>query len=322
MVVRPAKVSLTGSGKNLALTPTMSPQRIVSLVPHATELLFALGLGERVVGVTHECDFPAAAQQLPKLTKDRLPQSLDQAEIDQAVKASTGEGQAIYELDTDLLNELNPDLIVTQELCPVCAVSFDEVQAAADKLPSCPEVVALDPHTFGETLGDIRTLSHHCDCKDSGVDLLATIASRVDKVKVAVAKAKPIKVAAIEWMDPVMTGGHWTPQLIDYAGGFDVAGFAGERSEVTTWEQLAALEPEVVVCMPCGFDAAGSRDQALLFKEQLASTGAKRAVAVDASSYFSRPGPRLVTGLELLGHILHPTLVPKPAGTDLFEIFS
>jgi iron complex transport system substrate-binding protein len=292
--------------------------RIVSLVPHATELLFALGLGDQVVGVTHECDHPAEALERVHVTRDRLPAGLDAAGIDSAVREATAQGQAIYQLDEDVLRDLQPDLIVTQALCPVCAVSFDDVQAIAERMEPVPQVVSLDPKTYGETLGDVRTLATVTDTRTAGVDLVARASRRVDQVKIAVKDApRRPRVAAIEWFDPVFIAGHWTPQLIELAGGFDVLGFAGEHSEQTTWDMVAAAAPDVVVAMPCGYDAERSREEALRYADELRSVGAGQVVAVDAAAYFSRPGPRLVDGLELLAHILHPDRVPAAPGEAL-----
>jgi iron complex transport system substrate-binding protein len=291
--------------------------RIVSLVPHATELLFALGLGDQVVAVTHECDYPEAAGSLPHITRDRLPGGLSAAEIDAAVREHTERGEAIYELDAERLQELEPDLIVTQALCPVCAVSVDDVRAVAGTIPSRPHVVALDPRTLGESFGDVRTVAQLTRSRDAALDLIARQRERIDAVKIAVRKAERIPVAAIEWLDPVFVAGHWTPQIIDLAGGIDVLGFPGEPSEQSTWETVAAAAPRVVVAMPCGYDAERSRAEAEGHADALRTVGAERVVAVDASAYFSRPGPRLVDGLELMAHILHPDLVPEPAGTVL-----
>jgi iron complex transport system substrate-binding protein len=291
--------------------------RIVSLVPHATELLFALGLGDDVVAVTHECDFPDAARSLPHITRDRLPGGLSTAEIDAEVRKRTERGEAIYDLDADRLRALKPDLIVTQELCPVCAVSYDDVRAVAETIPTHPRVVALDPHTLGESFGDVRTIAQVTDSRDAALELVARQRARVDAVRVAVRGAERVPTVAIEWFDPVFVAGHWTPQIIELAGGIDVLGFAGERSEQTTWETVAAAKPRVVVCMPCGYDAQRSYDEALAHADTLRTVGAERVVAVDAAAYFSRPGPRLVDGLELMGHILHPDLVPEPAGQIL-----
>src|SRR5262245_46043231 len=293
--------------------------RIVSLVPHATEVLFALGLGDDVVAVTHECDFPDAVRSLPRITRDRLPGGLSTAEIDAEVRKRTERGEAIYDLDADRLRALEPDLIVTQELCPVCAVSYDDVRALAETIPTHPRVVALDPHTLGESFGDVRTIAQVTDSRDAALELVARQRARVDAVRVAVRGAERVPTVAIEWFDPVFVAGHWTPQIIELAGGIDVLGFAGERSEQTTWDTVAAAEPRVVVCMPCGYDAQRSYDEALAHADALRTLGAERVVAVDAAAYFSRPGPRLVDGLELLAQILHPDLVADlvPAGQIL-----
>jgi len=292
--------------------------RIVSLVPHATELLFALGLGDQVVGVTHECDYPPEAASITKVTRDRLPSGLSAAEIDAAVRGRTEAGEAIYALDEDALADLEPDLIVTQQLCPVCAVSYDEVQRAVRRLDPSPTVIALDPKTFGETMGDIRTVAQATRCRDAALDLVARQRARVDRVKLAVKGAPRRTVAAIEWLDPVYVAGHWTPQLIELAGGVDVLGFAGERSERSDWETVAAARPEVVLCIPCGYDAPRALEEAQRFAAPLRATGAQEIVVLDASAYFSRPGPRLVDGLETLAHALHPDRVPEaPPGTVL-----
>jgi iron complex transport system substrate-binding protein len=285
--------------------------RIVSLVPHATELLFALGLGDQVVAVTHECDFPPAARDRPKITSDRLAPDLSAGAIDAAVRELTERGEAIYALDERRLRALEPDLIVTQELCPVCAVSYEEVVDVASAIPSSPRVVALDPKTLGESFADARTIAQATGARDAALDLVARQRLRVDAVRVAVRGAPPVPVAALEWLDPVFVAGHWTPQLVELAGGRDVLGFPGEPSQRSTWEAVAAARPEVVVCMPCGYDAERARDEALDFADELRTLGARRVVAVDASAYFSRPGPRLVDGLELLAHLLHPDRVPE-----------
>jgi iron complex transport system substrate-binding protein len=284
--------------------------RIVSLVPHATELLFALGLGDDVVAVTHECDHPPQAAERPQVTRDVLLGGLDAGEIDAAVRERTLAGEAIYELDRQALARSEPDLIVTQALCPVCAVSYEEVARIAEKLPTEPRVIALDPKTIGETLGDVRTLAEATDRRDRGVELVGDIAGRVDRVKLTVRGQPRVRVAALEWLDPVYAAGHWTPQMIELAGGEDVLGLPGEPSEVVSWEQLAAARPEVVVAMPCGYDAERARQEATTFASELSGVGAQRIVAVNASAYFSRPGPRLIDGLELLAQILHPERFP------------
>jgi iron complex transport system substrate-binding protein len=287
--------------------------RIVSLVPSATEMLFALGVGDEVTAVTHECDHPPEALDLPKVTRDVIGPGLPPDEIDRAVRELTEEGRAIYELDEHALRSLAPDLIVTQALCAVCAVSYDDVRAIAERMDPPPEVLALDPHTLGEVLGDVRTLAEATDRRDAGVDLIQDAAARIDRVRLAVRDRRAPRVAALEWLDPVYVAGHWTPQLIEYAGGLDVLGMPGEHSERRSWEEVAAAEPDVVIAMPCGYDAARAHAEALTFRDRLAGLGAGEVVAVDAAAYFSRPGPRLVDGLELLAHLLHPEAVPEVA---------
>ncbi len=241
---------------------------------------------------------------------------LSAAGIDAAVRERTQAGEAIYALDEALLSALEPDLIVTQELCPVCAVSYDEVVAVAGRIKSCPKVVALDPKTFGETMSDVRTIAQATGTKAAALDLIARQRERVDRVKIAVKDEPRVTVAALEWLDPVFIAGHWTPQLIELAGGIDVLGFAGEPSAQLTWDAVAAAAPDVVIVMPCGYDAPRSLQEARAHAADLAATGARRIVAVDASATFSRPGPRLVDGLETLAHVLHPGAVreaPSPA---------
>jgi iron complex transport system substrate-binding protein len=274
-------------------------------------MLFALGLGSDLIAVTHECDYPAAALELPKITRDVLPAGLSSAQIDAAVKERTLAGESIYELDTTMLRELEPELIVTQALCSVCAVSYDDVRAIATELEPEPQVISLDPHTIGEVLGDARTIAKATDRKDAAVDLIRDASARIDRIRLAVRGARRVRVAALEWLDPPFAAGHWTPQLIEYAGGEDVLGFAGEPSEQRSWEEIALAQPDLVIVMPCGYDAEIAQREAEMHREQLASLQAGEVVAVDAASYFSRPGPRIVDGLELLARIIHPELVPE-----------
>jgi iron complex transport system substrate-binding protein len=291
--------------------------RIVSLVPHATELLFALGLGDQVIAVTHECDHPPAALSLPHITRDVLPANLSAAEIDAAVRSRTEQGQAIYELDEDALSALQPDLIVTQALCPVCAVSYTEVAEIATRIPSRPRVLSLDPKTLDETLGDVRTVARATGVQERGEELIAAAGARIDHVRRAVHSAARPRVLALEWLDPVFVAGHWTPELIELAGGEDLLGLPGAHSITVSWDAVVAAEPEIVVVMPCGYDAPRAHLEALEHADALAAIGARRVVAVDASAYFSRPGPRLIDGLELLAHIFHPELVPTAPGATL-----
>jgi iron complex transport system substrate-binding protein len=287
--------------------------RIASLVPSATEMLFALGLGDSVVGVTHECDYPAPAGAKPDLTRSAIAEGLSAAEIDREVRERTERGAAIYELDAERLTELEPDLIVTQQVCEVCAVSFDDVKAVAKRIPSDPRVLSLDPSTIGEVLADIRTLAAAAEVPEAGERLLADAADRLDRVRDAVdgVSERP-RVLALEWLDPPFAGGHWVPQMIDLAGGEDALGLPGEKSRQFEWDEARAGLPQVAVSMPCGYGTERAAEETRPFLETLAGLGVERVVAVDASSYFSRPGPRLVDGVELLAHLLHPERVEEP----------
>ncbi len=291
--------------------------RIVSLVPSATEMLFAIGAGDDVVGVTHECDYPEAARDLPKISRDRIPAGLDAKAIDAAVREHTEQGDAIYELDEPTLRKLRPDLIVTQALCAVCAVSADDVRAVAETMDPKPVVLSLDPMTFGEVIGDVRLLAKAADREAEGEALVQASADRVEAVQAAVEGAERPRVLAMEWLDPIFVAGHWVPQLIEMAGGEDVLGFSGERSEVFTWAQVKAAAPQVVVVMPCGYDAERAQDEAYDYGDELEELGARKVVAVDASGLFSRPSHRLVDGLETLAHILHPDRVPAAPSAPL-----
>jgi len=285
--------------------------RIVSLVPSATEMLFALGLGSDVIGVTHECDFPSDVAILPRVTRDILPSGLSAIEVDAAVKERTLAGESIYELDTDRLHELQPDLIITQILSQIAGASYGDVRTVAEELDSQPMVISLDPHTIGEVLGDARTIAQATDSKDAAVDLIREASQRIDRIRLAVRGARRPRIAALAWLDPPYAAGDWTPQMIEYAGGEDVLGFAGEPSDERSWEEIAAVEPDIVIVMPRGFDAEFAHREAEMHRDRLASVGAGEVVAVDAAAYFSRPGPRIVDGLELLGAIIHPELVPE-----------
>ncbi len=293
--------------------------RIASLVPSATEMLFALGVGDRVAAVTHECDHPPGVESLPHLTRSVIPADLDAAEIDGAVRERTGRGEALYELDEDVLAEADVDLIVTQAVCAVCAVSFDEVRAVAERLPRPPEVISLDPSTLGEVMADVPRLAEAAGVPEAGERLAAELGERLEAVERAVEDARRPRVAALEWLDPIYVGGHWVPQMIELAGGEDALGLPGERSRTADWDEVEASAPDVVVSMPCGYYAEQAAAETMRWRKHLALLDA-RVYAVDAAAYFSRPGPRLVDGVELLGHLLHPELVPAPPTRRSIEL--
>ncbi len=280
-------------------------------------MLFALGHGDDIVAVSHACDFPVSAQDLPRVTYPVLPEGLEAAEIDDAVRALTEAGRGLYGLDGDRLRALAPELIVTRGSMTAAGVSEEELQALLTRMDPRPEVIILDPTTIGEVLGDVRTLASATDSKDAAVDLIRDAADRIDRVRVTARGARRVRVAALEWLDPIRAAGLWTPQLIEYAGGDDVLGFAGEQSEPTSWDELTAMQPEVVVVMLRDSDAEQGLDEAEAFADELAATGARRVVAVDSAALFSRPGARLVSGLELVAHVLHPDRFPDAAAPVL-----
>jgi iron complex transport system substrate-binding protein len=282
-------------------------------------MLFALGLGEGLVSVTHECDYPPEAALRPHLTRSVIGEGLSAAEIDEAVRERTGRGEALYELDEGTLRELRVDLIVTQAVCAVCAVSFDDVRAVAERLPTHPGVISLDPTTLGEVLADVPRLAEAVGEPEAGARLVAEAGARIAAVEEAVAGLPRPRVAALEWLDPVYVGGHWVPQMVEVAGGEDALGHAGERSRTAEWDEVEAALPEVVVSMPCGLYADEAAAETLRHRDRLVALGA-RVHAVDAAAYFSRPGPRLVEGVELLGHLLHPEAVPPPPSRRSIEL--
>ncbi len=294
--------------------------RIASLVPSATEMLFALGLGDDVVAVTHECDWPPAAAVRPRLTRSVIAEGLSAAEIDAEVRRVTAEGRALYELDEETLARLEPDLIVTQALCAVCAVSYDDVCGVAAGLPGDPAVLSLDPNTLDEVFDDAVGLGEAAGVAARGESLRRELAARVERVRTAAEGEPRPRAAALEWLDPPFIGGHWVPDMIGAAGGTDVLGEPGVKSRTASWDEIRAAEPDVVVAMPCGWYVDEAAEQALAHRAQLDSLGADRIVAVDAASSFSRPGPRLADGVELLGHLLHPDRLPAPGGIEAREL--
>jgi iron complex transport system substrate-binding protein len=291
--------------------------RIASLVPSATEMLFALGLGDMVVAVTHECDHPPAATRLPHVTRSVIPPGLSTAEIDRAVRERTEGGEALYVLDAERLAAAAPDLVVTQAVCEVCAVSYDDVVAVAARLPSRPRVISLDPSRLADVLADIDRLSVAAGVPEAGAALVGEAGRRFARVRAAVTGAPRPRVLALEWLAPPFVGGHWVPEMIELAGGEDVLGRPGARSRSAGWDELGAARPEVVVVMPCGCDAEAALREASDHADRLTGLGARAVHAVDAAAYFSRPGPRLVDGVELLAHLLHPDRVPAGSAEAL-----
>ncbi len=284
--------------------------RIVSLVPNGTEILFAVGAGDLVVGVSHECDYPEEARTRPILTGSALTSGMTAAEVDAAVSAQVGSGASLYTLDEARIAELAPDVIVTQELCPVCAVSTEQVDDAVRPLPRCPEVVSLDPRSLADVFADVRRVGELTGRADRASLLLEDLQVRLDVVRHAVAGKPRLRVLALEWLDPPFAGGHWVPEMIVLAGGEDVIAKPGDHSSRLTWERIAAADPDVIVVMPCGFDEAGAQGQIETIADHpewqaLRAVRDGRVHPVDANGCFSRPGPRLVDGIERLAAIFH-----------------
>ncbi|HEY0382540.1 MAG TPA: cobalamin-binding protein [Candidatus Elarobacter sp.] len=294
--------------------------RVVSLLPSATEILFAIGAGDRVVGVTHECDFPAEARRRPHLTSSLLPAELDAAGIDRHVRASVHAGSSLYGLDDRKLAALEPDLIVTQELCAVCAVSYEIVDRAAKRLRGDPRVVSLEPSSLEDVFSTIAFLGELAGAREGASELLARLRARVDALRERVAARERKRVLVLEWTDPPMSGGHWTPGLVEIAGGEPVLCNPGANSRVLGWDEIAAADPDVVVVAPCGFDLARAQHEiaALPAAAAEAFTSLRavregRAYAMDGNAFVNRPGPRLVDTAELFAAAIAGEL---PASDD------
>ena len=288
--------------------------RIVSLLPSATEILYALGLGDSVVGVTHECDFPPAAAKKPPLIKPRVDPHAAPAEIDRQVSELVQRGESIYAVDAELLASLAPDLIVTQDLCHVCAASPDDLATALTRLAKQPRVLTLTPHSLDDVWQDIIRVGDATGT-DRNAEVLATdLKAKVRMVESAVksASSRP-RVVCLEWLDPFYVGGHWVPEMVSKAGGDDVLGRAGQPSFKVSAEEIAASNADLILVMLCGYDATrnGVEIRRMQLPQSWLNLPALRNhqnFAVDANGYFSRPGPRLADGLQLLAHLIHPEL--------------
>jgi iron complex transport system substrate-binding protein len=291
--------------------------RIVSLLPSATEIVYALGLEGHLVGVTDECDWPPEARRIRVVSRSALPPVAEPAEIDRLVSASIGGGQPIYRLDTAAIGDLRPDLVLAQDLCAVCAVPSGQVNQALDVLGCQAEVISLDPSSLEEVLDGVLQVGKAVGVPERAEEVVAGLRNRLADVQAAVAGLERPRVFALEWGDPPFCGGHWVPEMLQVAGGEPVLACPGAPSVRVTWARIAAVAPQVVVFMPCGYGLQAAAEEAsrtLLGRPELA--GVETIVAVDASAYCSRPGPRLVDGVEILAAALHPgRLPPPPAGT-------
>jgi len=293
--------------------------RICSLVPAATETLFALGLGDQVVGVTHECDWPPEAAQRPAVTAALVETvELTSAEIDQAVADAAGNGKPLYAVDAEVWAQIDADVVIAQELCEVCAVSTDQLDEIVTARSLEVEVVDFSPSTLDHVLACIVGLGVRFDAEGAADELTGGMRSRLDRVRAALAEVETRpRVFISEWLDPPFAAGHWVPDMVAVAGGIEVAGMSGEPSHRMRWTDVASLEPDVVVLAPCGFDLDRTLSEivTLDLSAGLLGTAARqesRVFAVDANANFSRPGPRLVDGVDLLAYLLHPEAYSDP----------
>ena len=283
--------------------------RIVSFLPAATEITCAIGAGNELVGRSHECDYPAEVLRLPVVSRPALPVGeMSQADIDSAVTSQLASGASLYHVDEMLLRELAPDVVLTQDLCQVCAPSGTELTRALKELPSKPEVLWLTPRTIGEIEQNILDIGRATDRILEAEALIADNRERIARVSDAVADVPPRRVAFMEWTDPLFCAGHWVPEMIAVAGGEDPLGQAGGDSRRISWESVAAGSPEIVIVAPCGYSLAQSAEAAA----RIMRPKGARVIAVDANAYFARPGPRVAEGVELLAHLFHPDLFPWP----------
>lgn len=288
--------------------------RIVSLLPSATEILFAVGVGDDVVGVTFECDFPPEARQRRVVSNTSLPPGLTPAQIDDEVRVRLAAGQDLYTLNEGALRDLNPDLVVTQDLCAVCAVDVQEVDEALAHLGCRAGVLTLDPMTLDEVLVSIEQVGHATGTETQASELVGALRQRLDQIAIAVAGLPRVRVAVLEWTDPPFSSGHWVPDMVAAAGADPVLGAGGQRSARIDWDDVSAAGPDVVVVAPCGYRLDHARQ---LARDLVVSGVLPVGIpvwAVDADAAFVRPGPRLVEGVEALAHIAHPDAMPDVSG--------
>lgn len=301
--------------------------RICSLLPSATEIVYALGLGESLAGVTHECDFPAEARTKPVLIRPRLRVTGNAGQIDREVRELMARGESLYSVDDEALRRIAPDLILTQDLCHVCAASPDDLAAALAKMARPPRVVTLTPHSLADVWADIRTVGEATGRAAEAEALASALEKRVAAVEREVEAERAVtgaprpRVLCLEWLEPPYVAGHWVPEMVAKAGGVDVLGRAGEASFAITWEQAIAARPDVVLVMPCGYGTAKAAAEFARVNKpagwaELPAVRARRVYAVDANSYFSRPGPRLADGVEHLATILHPDSARRSVRTS------
>jgi iron complex transport system substrate-binding protein len=294
--------------------------RIVSLLPSATEIICKLGLEDSLVGVTHECDFPPFVRDLPKVTRTLIPREATSREIDELVRDRLKTERALYSLDTSVLEELRPDLIVTQALCDVCAVAEAEVTAAACSLPHAPKVLNLEPTSLEDVFATLLIVGEAAGVAAQANHIVDELRGRVRSIadRSSTVQSRP-RVVVLEWIDPPFSCGHWSPELVTMAGGDEQLGQPGMASRTLEWDEVIESRPDVIVIACCGFDVSRTLVDVEILRRyggwsDLPAVKTGRVFVVDGNAYFSRPGPRLVESLELLAHALHPELHPAPIG--------
>lgn len=284
--------------------------RICSLLPGATEIAYLLGLGDQIVGVTHECDYPPDAKQKPIVVRSVIdPNLMSSEEIDRKVGELLQAGKGLYSIDEQRFMEAAPDVILTQGLCEVCALNYNEVAKAAQSLPRAPLIVSLNPHSLGDILDDIARVGAATQRESAAKEIIEALRRRVDAVGVREPRYRP-RAVCLEWFDPLYVAGHWVPEIVALAGGIDVLGRQGEASFKIEWRQVVEARPDVILLMPCGFDVRRTVREATPLRslegwENLSAVRTGNVYALNGNAYFSRPGPRLVNGLEILARILH-----------------
>jgi len=301
--------------------------KVISLLPSATEIVYALGLGDDLAAVTDECDYPPEATTKPVASRSALPSGrpLSAREIDDVVRERMGQQQPLYRIDRALIQRIQPDVILAQDLCRVCAVPSGDVRDALKDLGVDAEVLSLDPNTLDEVIETIVVVGRFLEREERATEIAESLRARVEKVRRTALRLPSIRVLALEWSDPPFAGGHWVPDMVEMAGGTNLLSTKGEPSREVRWREIADAIPEVIVFMPCGYylDEAEEEARALYAHPDFAATPAARersVYAVDASSYFSRPGPRIVDGLEILAWAVHPEAYPQPSPEAIVRV--
>jgi iron complex transport system substrate-binding protein len=297
--------------------------RICSLLPGATEIAFALGLGDDVVGVSHECDYPAEARQKPVIVRSLIDSHrMTSHEIDRWVSERLRNNQGLYMIDEERLREAAPDVILTQGLCDVCAIDYNEVVSATETLAKKPKLVSLTPNCLTDVLSDVLRVGEATGRRHQAETFVQELEQRISSVRERAAQSttRP-RVACLEWFDPIYAAGHWVPEMVELAGGHDVLGRKGEPSEKIAWEKVVELAPDVIVLMPCGYDVYRTLNEAALLQrlngwQDLPVVKVGKVYAVNGHAFFSRPGPRLVDGLEILAQLIHPDIFPLQVSPD------